>query len=162
MCAGAYIIVAHTFEVGHSHLTGTSSSSYLKFYGMGICLWAYCCWYQNWSIQLTAALLIICAGTYIRVDEKIGIICAGTYIYCLLLPLICLSAAAYRWEWRRREVCYNLNVVCRAFHIGHFTAGLFSCLVCVNCIDTRVSFPSFGGFSLLLFCCCRHSREYRN
>ena len=54
------------------------------------------------------------------------------------------------WEWRRREVCCDLNVVCRAFHIGLFAAGLLGCRVYVNCTDTRVSIPSFGGFSLLL------------
>ena len=39
ICAGAYIIVAHTFEVGHPHLTGTIifvivlySSSYLNLW----------------------------------------------------------------------------------------------------------------------------------
>ena len=43
ICIGAYIIVAHTFKVGHSHLTGTFSSSYSNFYGMGICCGAYYC-----------------------------------------------------------------------------------------------------------------------
>ena len=64
-------------------------------------------------------------------------------------------------KWRRREVCYDLNFVCRAFHIGLFAAGLFSCRVYVNCTDTRVSFPSFGGFSLL-FVGTRGSTGIRN
>ena len=100
-------------------------------------------WWENWY---AAAFIIL----YVQV-----------HICCMLLPLICLSAAAYRLEWRRRGVRCNLNVVCRAFRVGHFTAGLFSCLVCVNCIDTRVSFPSFGGFSLL-FVGTRGSTGIRN
>ena len=69
---------------------------------------------------------------------------------CPLQRLIYRLAAISYWEWRRREVRCSLNVVCRAFRERLFAGGLFGCLVCVNCTDTRVSIPSFGGFSLLL------------
>ena len=101
-----------------------------------MCRYIYESWWENWFAAASNKL-------YVQV-----------HIFCLLLPLICLSAAASCLEWRRREVCCNLNVVCRAFHIGHFAgcepARIFICLVCVNCTDTRVSILSFGGFSLWL------------
>ena len=43
-----------------------------------------------------------------KVDEKI-VMQQRLVVYMLLLPLICLSAVAYRWEWRRREVHCNSN-----------------------------------------------------
>ena len=78
-----------------------------------------------------------------KVDERFG-------SQLRLLHHFRLPAATSYWEWRRREVCCNLNFVCRAFRVGRFASGLLSCLVWVNCIDTRVSIPSFSGFSLLL------------
>ena len=117
------------------HSAGNFSSKshvlllFFKFAGMGICSWSYCCWCHNWSIRLAAAFSILYAQVHI-------------------LPAA--AATSNYWESRRRDVRCNLNVVCRAFRVGHFAGGLFRCLVCVNCTDTRVSIPSFGGFSLLL------------
>ena len=38
-----------------------------------------------------------------------NILYVQVHIYCLLLPLICWPAAAYHWEWSKREVRCNLK-----------------------------------------------------
>ena len=127
ICVCTYIIIAHAIEVGCLHLTGLiifSKSHVLLFF-------------------LNSLVCEYAEGILKSIDRL-----------CLqqrLLHRIRLLAAASYWEWRRREVCCNLNFVCRAFRVGRFAGGLFGCLVYVNCTDTRVSIPSFGGFSLSLF-----------
>ena len=73
-----------------------------------------------------------------------------------MLACCCLSL-----EWRRREVHCNSNFCLPGLSWWMFRDGLFSCRVCVNCTDTRVSCPSFGGFSLL-FVGTRGSTGIRN
>ena len=76
---------------------------------------------------------------------------------------VCLStcwlAAAYRWEWRRREVHYNSNFCLPGVGLSCWTFrdGLFSCRICVNCTDTRVSIPSSLRLLFVVYWC---SREY--
>ena len=131
ICVGTYNIVAHTFVVGCLRLTGiiilqsmTSSSPF--------------------SNSLVCYILWV----YFIADKSID----RFVMQQRLLHTTCWPAAAYRWEWRRREVHCNSNfslppgLSCWTFRGD----GLFSCLVCVICTDTRVSIPSFGGFSLLL------------
>ena len=96
-----------------------------------------------------------------KVDEKIGMqqrlidnMCR--YIFGLLLPLICLSAAASYLRWRRREVHYNSNFVCRAFVPDISLAGS-SVVVFKLIVLTPVC--QFHPLAASL-CRCRHSREY--
>ena len=94
----------------------------------------------------------ICNGHIIVANKLIDCWHAAAFsiFYAQVHILPAAVAAASYWEWRRRDVRCNLNVVCRASCVGRFAGGLFGCLVYVNCTDTRVSIPSFGGFSLLL------------
>ena len=135
------------------HLTGiiilqkvTFSSSFLNYW-YGNMQWAYYSWLIDYVSN--SVLLVICAGTYIKVDDRICkqqdsyymcryilIACCCLLFVCLLLPLI------GNGEEEKSALIWILSV-CRVFRAGLFTGGLFSCLVCVNCTDIRVSFPSF-------------------
>ena len=60
------------------------------------------------------------------ISQLIDSACSSVSIlYAQVHILFAAAAASNYWEWRRREVRCNMNVVCRAFHIGRFADGLF-------------------------------------
>ena len=136
---GIYFSIAHTFAVGCLHLTGIIISlkshvllSFFQIAGMRI--------YYGYILLLISRLIDWPCNS----------------VYCLLFVCLLLPIAGNGEE----EMSIAIQIsVCRASGLSCWTFrgdGLFSCLVYVNCTDTRVSIPSFWR---LLFV-CRYSREH--